>query len=384
MGLVMSSVGIRPAGQAAAWFTAMANQTWATPVSNTLDSVKSGTDITGVTNAWTPGMVDESTGELLLSHNGGHGDPGGNETYGCKLKVANPAWVRLTDPSTGSGGDQALGSLMVWGDGLRVPDHGYHKRAFAKGRMWFAGVGGASVSASYSKVCYSIDRATLTQTYHGNPAIGGAGGGGYETGPSIYDPVGQRIYALPAYADSSGGHTAYSIDVNSTGTGDITEYDWNFSGNPLHLSWGFVAWDKSPRCLIIGSINETRLWILNLEDIASGWTQKTTTGAYWNYGSGAVYHPASSGALVYHTDLGAELRKLSVPSNPLTGSYSWSTISPSGSNAITPPGSFNGTFNGVYSKFNIVQDMGNGQSALVFVASVTGSTYVYKLPSAGV
>jgi hypothetical protein len=40
--------------------------------------------------------------------------------------------------------------------------------------------------------------------------------------------------------------------------------------------------------------------------------------------------------------------------------------------------------NGAWSKFNIISDMGNGQSALVVCMEVDQPTYVYKLPRAGV
>ena len=36
------------------------------------------------------------------------------------------------------------------------------------------------------------------------------------------------------------------------------------------------------------------------------------------------------------------------------------------------------------SKFNIIQDMGNGQAALVVCMDTGGPTYVYKLPANGV
>jgi hypothetical protein len=95
-----------------------------------------------------------------------------------------------------------------------------------------------------------------------------------------------------------------------------------------------------------------------------------------------VYHKPSRGVLVWN-DSGSSLRKLSIPSNPLGTGYAWSTIGPGSGNAVTPR-AFDGDFNGAFSKFNLIEDMGNGQSALCLVTSNAGPVYMYKLPVAGV
>jgi hypothetical protein len=329
-----------------------------------------------VCDGYTGGCASQEHGELILVANGGHGDYSGNEGYACALRVASPVWVRLNDPSSVSGGTAALHSAMNYGDGRPRAVHGYGRCVFGNGRVWYAGMDSSYPDGYYSKACYAFVRDTLEWEYHGNPAQGGAT---WEGGPAAYDRVANRVWSAAGYAESDGG---YSVDAAN---GDITEYDWTLGGNPFSQAWSVVVHDKSPRCWIVGSVNDAELWILNLENVAAGWVQKTPTGTPTGFieSAGAVYHSPSSAILVYHHSYGTALRKLSVPSNPYTGDYAWTTVSAAGGGA-TPPGSVSGDFQGLYGKFNIIEDMGNGQSALVMVASTTGDTYVYKLPVAGV
>jgi hypothetical protein len=95
-----------------------------------------------------------------------------------------------------------------------------------------------------------------------------------------------------------------------------------------------------------------------------------------------VYHQASRAILVWDTSCGASVRKLSIPANPLSNGYTWSTINPASGNSVVPPGPLDSDFRGAFSKFNMIENMGNGQSALVFVGRTTGQTYVFKLPVA--
>ena len=44
----------------------------------------------------------------------------------------------------------------------------------------------------------------------------------------------------------------------------------------------------------------------------------------------------------------------------------------------------NVNFHGSYSKFNIIEDMGNGHAAFVNVVDVQGPVYVYKVPKGGI
>src|SRR5262249_16387380 len=118
-------------------------------------------------------------------------------------------------------------------------------------------------------------------------------------------------------------------------------------GTALSNGWSAVTHDLSPRCWIVASISEQRLWIWNLENPGT-WTYKTTSGSptAWVPGCGAVYHAPSRSILVGGTEVGGNLRKLSISgTNPLTASYTWSNVGPAGGPIPTPGSSgYQGTF----------------------------------------
>jgi hypothetical protein len=68
--------------------------------------------------------------------------------------------------------------------------------------------------------------------------------------------------------------------------------------------------------------------------------------------------------------------------NPLTANYSW--ISKTISAGAIPKKRAGTGWNGSWSKFQLINDMGNGQSALVMATSTFGPTYVRRLPNTGI
>lgn len=372
-----SSCGVEATGGAPAWFTAMDDGTWATPVANTLDAVKPSPLPPGshqtICTAWTGGAVDPVRGELILAANGGHGDYSGNEVYACAMRAATPRWVRLDNPSSASGGTEAMNSAGAYGDGRPRAVHGWNRCVFGNGKVWYAGLDGMYPSGNWTTACWSYDRGSTAWTYRGlgiNPISQSSFS--WQGGASAYDPVGNRVWSIAQYATGQGG---YSVDAS---TGAITPYDWYFADN-RGGDWMVVAHDTNPRVLIHSVSRTGKIWVLNLEAPANGWTIKTPTGSPSGLidGAGAVYHAASKSILCWR-DFGARIRRLKVPSDPIGGNYAWSEIAPSPSNAIVPPA---GPANGTFGKFNLVPDMGNGRSALVLVTSTTGPVYVYKVPA---
>jgi hypothetical protein len=363
------------------WFNNMADRTWATPVTNTLDSVRPANPPgihAAICNAWTGACVDQQNGEYILAANGGHGDYAGNEVYACALRQDSPSWVRLTDPSSTGGGTDGTRTPMNYADGKPRAVHGYNRCTWGNGRVWYAGMDGASPSGAWSLACYSFKRSTREWTYHGIPANNTSGSYSWEGGPAAYDRVGNRVWSVAQYGLQDGG---YSVDCS---TGAMTPHNWVLSGNPFGQAWSVIAHDL--RLWIVGSVTEGKLKILNLNNVGAGWTTITTSGAPDGFaaGTGAVYHPPSRAILVWNTSYGGSIRKLAIPGNPLSGTYAWSTVIPASANTISPPGQLDSDFRGAYSKFNLIEDMGNGRSALVFVGRTTGQTFVYKLPAAGV
>jgi hypothetical protein len=356
----------------------MADSTWAKPVTNTLDNVKPTSGVSGdhaaICTAWTGGTADQSRGEFILAANGGHGDYSGNEVYACALRAASPAWVRLTNPSVASGGDSSHNGAASYGDGKPRTVHGWNRCVFGNGRVWYAGMDGFFPSGDWSTAVYSFTRSSLAWAYHGQGIKSiNQSSFSWQGGPAAYDRVGNRVWSLAQYATGQGG---FSVDAS---TGAATEYDWYFPDN-RGGDWMIVAHNTSPRVLIHSISRINQIAILNLENVAAGWKYKTPGGspAGMGDGTGAVYHAASRAVLTWR-DYGSQIRKLAIPSDPVNGTYSWSAINAAGSNTVTPPA---GPAQGTFGKFNIIEDMGNGRSALVLVTSTTGPVYVYKLPSA--
>lgn len=368
-------------GSAPRWFTNMAERTWSTPVTNTLNSVRPSPLPPGnsgheaVCSAWNGGAVDQERGEFILAANGGHADYAGNEVYVCALREESPAWKRITDPSSSSAiasGTFGKNSPCRYGDGRPSSTHTYNRPCFGGGRFWLAGIDSEySSSGWWSTATYSFDRATLQWTYHGqgipNPPSNDSNWK-WLGGSAAYDRVGKRVWSIAQYAIS---HAVFSVDADplSPTFGQSTVYSFNI-GTPGY-SWSVIAYDL--RLWIVGGVNG--LYTLDLENPSRGFSQRSAQGgssAALDLGVGAVYHQPSRAILCWD-GYGAQIRKLAIGGS----SWAWSTIQPAASNSVTPSGSQR---NGTYGRFNLIEDMGNGQSALCIVNSTTGPTYVYKLP----
>jgi hypothetical protein len=357
------------------WFLSMPDRTWATPVTNTLDSVKPSPLPPGshaaICTAWTGGFVDPDRKEFGLCANGGHGDYGGNETYVVKLNVAAPAWQRLNTPSVASGGG-TFNAKNDYADGKMRSVHGWHRCTFGEGKVWYAGMDGIFSSGLQSSACWSFDRSTLTWEYLGL-GIPNPGGGNLNTeaGAAVYDPVSRKVWST-ATGGNAAGQGVWSVDVQ---TKAIVQYPITFgSGNPR---WGAAGLGF----VFFGDTSNGRIGVIDTSNPGAGITFRTPTGgAFPPDKSGCVFHAPSRALLLWHAN-GSSIIKIAIPANPLTGVYTISTIAAAPSNTVTPTGA---QPNGTYSRFNLVPDMGNGQSALVIVNSTTGATFVYKLPAAGV
>jgi hypothetical protein len=366
---------------APSWFSAQTVKTWSTPVTNTIASVGSGN--AGIINPWTGGCADQVRGELLLVANGGHGDYSGNEVYALALRAASPSWVRLTNPSAATGGTDASNSQGNYGDGRMRPVHGWNQTTFANGRAWVCGMGGMYLSGNNSSAVWSFNRdavgsgpfpvANAPWTYHGL-AHTDTGNMIMDGGVAAYDRVSGLVWAVPGIGTSSDGRAAFSVNATS---GAITRYAMGTNA-PAGGHWAAIAYDTSPRVMIIGT-KQGPIRVINLETqtISDAIVSGSPSGAV-EY-CGAHYHQPSRAVLVYNTDFGTTIRKLKIPANPITGTYVWSAVT-AATGGASPPGTLDANFRGVWNKFQLIEDMGNGQGALVTVHRVTGATYVYKLP----
>lgn len=362
---------------APAWFLSMTDKTWATPVTNTLDAVKPAGEFgshSAICTAWSGFCVDQDRGEYIAAANGGHTDYGGNEVYAVAMRQASPAWVRLTDPSTLTGGTQGTNTKGDYGDGNMRSVHGWHRACFGNGRVWYPGMDGMYQNGAWSTACWSFDRTSLAWAYHGLAMASPGGNYVGEAGIGCFDSVGNRAYGTSGSGAGAGGIGLYSIDAT---TGSVSTHAVDHGRQPRS---GGIAHDL--RLMVLVNPYEDDIAVLDLTNIAAGVYYKTPSNSslFPGDGAGCVYHAASRGFL-FHDGYGATIRKLSIPADPVNGTWAWSEVTADGSNAVTPSSP---PAAGTYSKFNIINDMGNGQSCLTLCNGTTEGVYVYKLPAGGV
>lgn len=392
---------------APAWFTAMKDNTWTTVAGGsgqTLASVcpsplpPGAEGQNAVMNDWTGGCSNQTTGEYLLPAQGGHNGYYGNEIYALALRDAAPAWKRIWGPTPNTliiTNDLPCSNPPYTGYADNSPrsTHGWFQQLCSSdGRIWTT-MQDADPSGCWTSEVYSIDRSNLSAgwTFHGRLWITKPVSFGYQSGPGTYDPVANKIWRAGDYATDNG---IAGIDVETalaageqphTGSNPVpggTLYNAYLSGNTtLSGGWSVVLHDMSPRCWLIGSTQTGLINLVNLEGDPSKLTRVTTTGSPAGLTGhvGAVYHRASHSILVGGSEYGVEIRRLSISgTNPLTATYAWSALPLDASNTVVP--SNGSSYQGTYSKFQMIEDMGNGQAAICLVTSVTGPTYVYKVP----
>jgi hypothetical protein len=360
--------------------------------------------ILGVTADWTGGCALQARGEYLLPAQGGHSGYYGNEIYALALRNATPAWQRIWGPtpnaqiSTSEFPSNA--PYTAYADGSPRTLHGwYHVQASQTDeRVWLLMID-ACPSGLATTETYSIARGDLGAgwTYHGRlwTDVGGSSDFFYQTGPSAYDALTNTLWQ--AAEQSNIAPFMVKVDVRACvaagkqpPTGPQVPGSSGYLGYQaadLGSAWSAIASDLKPRCWILGSPARSHLYVLDLEDPGHGFVSKNASGTPppdWGRSMGAVYHRPSQALLVGGIPAGgradSRVWKLSVPSDPLQGSYSWSTIVSAG--GVTPQAP--SQYQGAWSKWQMIEDMGNGQSAIVYVTDVRGPAYVYKLPMAGV
>jgi hypothetical protein len=264
-------------------------------------------------------------------------------------------------PSSGSGG------LSQFATGEPVADHTTCTTLGAEGRWFSCGMsstnylGGASYSAwwEYDPVANRYTRLTISGLSRGPRSS--------VAGSAVFDPIDRQIITLNS--DAADNIAAQFVNLNTLAVVQSIDY-WIASST---ISVGDV--DTKNHILLIraGSL----YYYLDLNNKASGIKTVTASGSA----------PASNLALYWHTpsnafltwDGGRNLRKLTPAISGRTyTALAWSDVTPA-SGGATPPAS--GPAAGMYNKVQMIDDMGDGRSALAIVP-VYGNpdVFVYKLP----
>ena len=410
-------------GTAPTWFLNMPDQTWTAIAggagygaayqngARAADVGPSGGTPAAIVSAWNGAMVDQSLGEFQMAAQGGHSDYGGNEVYVCQITAAVPGWVRLCDPTPTSAQGPTVTTKNTdfpYADGRVRAGHTYNNQVAANGIIWKPCVPAQYDSTEDTSCIYYFNRAslngqTLPVPYTSSPWIdthvlgmaswsgGNIGSGPVEGGSAVYDRFTGNIWQMLVAGVNGSGQGVYSF--TTTNLSSVTATQWPFGlGSGSGVRWGALAYGlrnatDSGVWIVFDNGSGGRLLLADLQNPSSNphgaLTVATMSGSFpaFTYGGGAVYHAASRAVLVWDNS-GANIVKVAVPvTAPLTGTYAISTVTPSASNAVTPSAA---NSNGTYGRFNIIEDMGNGQSALVVYNDITQPIYVYKLPVAGI
>jgi hypothetical protein len=367
-----------------------------------------------ICSAWTGGGVDQRRGEYLLVANGGHADYGGNEAYALSLREATPAWRRITTPTptaSMNAADLAGADDGLYGDGRPRSMHSTFA-CFGDERMWYTmmnSVCSADGGSAFRNISFNrgmLGAAATPAPYatnpwddydEWNPASGptniGTSGSAAIFGVSVFDRYRHKIWSFGGNAFGTGGH--WSVDTIGPSRGTLLGFQNGNGGN--WNGWAVCAHDL--RICVVGE--DTRnlegdvvrqgihVFKMDIAGEAGAWqlvTNVTGTG-YFAGGSGGVYvarnrtigigNPVSLGRTIYRLQIPTTTVNGRIVYDP-SGQWVWSNSTPPGPTMQIASGN-----SGAYSKWNIVEDMGDGRSAIVYVGDITGPTYVYKIPAAG-
>jgi len=409
---------------APSWFTAMADKEWIKLASQAdfqaviqtpQPAVGNSTGAHSAIGTWVGGCVDQVRGDILFLANGGHNDYSGNEGYLFRLLTDSPQWYRLYDRTPD-------GSIVLtttpnvarvdYADGLPRAQHTWNVPVFAEGfgKMVLAYTGDYSADpGSQNPGVWTFDRDLCGEDYSAFPiayatiaANGGNGPTGYwqfggtawsvqptnpivEASMAYWDPQNNEVMGLGKTPAEWPTQPNWAIDPE---TGAINaKYSAVPSGSDPVGIWAAAA-RTSPAVAVFARYATTQIytWDLSNRSTAS-WVQVQPSGNPGPYagevGWYGVWHDASNAFLMYNQARqggSKTIVKLTMdnPSDPVNSTWTWGTVAGAAGGA-TPEAS---TVT-MYSKFNIVRNMGNGQSCLVSVAYNSG-VYAYKVPLGGV
>ncbi len=183
----------------------------------------------------------------------------------------------------------------------------------------------------------------------------------------------------------------YYWSVNTTGAnlGQSTVYH---KGNSLDNfnSWTVIAHDL--RVMIVGGSFGNKIWVFSMDKAgaADDWQAVSNVSGtgFFESGAGGAYvqanhtiavaNPVSTGSAIYRLRIPTKIVGGQVQYDA-AGSWVWTKLSPGGTPPFVPANGNDDT----YSKWNIIEDMGNGQSAIVVLTAIDGPVYVYKVPKSG-
>lgn len=350
----------------------MSDLTWAAPANNWLGAVAD--PLAGTTNAGNTGLgaiisawcgmgTDQTRKTLFMMGNGGHEDYFGNEVYSLDLRAATPSWSRLRNASAHDGS----GSVSVFSDGRPSSDHSGMCHVEAGGRWFKAGMGGTNYYG-YANSSQWWEFSLASNDYISHPGYAGNNGGTASCG-AVYDAVNGQIIAIHS------GNGSPSVEYVSLSNMAVASKNTN----GLPTGGGILpAFDTTNRILLVKDDGNANFWWLPLSSPTAAWRSLTASGTAPGGTQAFAWHTPSNAFLTW--DRAGGLLKLTptVSSGGYTG-LTWTAVA--GNGGATPQWDHNL----LYNKVSLINDMGNGQSALVVLARYGNpDTYILKIPARGV
>jgi hypothetical protein len=412
------STSCGPSGPAPSWFVNAPERAWTAIAGASNETIKAvvpnpwpsnpGSHPGNITAAWTGGSIDQIRGEYLMCANGGHADYPGNECYAISMRSESPKWRRLSDPTPNSHivfDDNAGTNAAINADGRPRAMHSTFA-CFGDGRVWFPEQNSfSSPSGGTTHAVLSYNRDMLGDgltplpwtaanlgpwTIHPKPNFNGMGVTPTAFGRAAWDKVGHKVWAVGGNNNKDNPHY-WSVSTSGATLGQATVYRKSGSLDNFN-SWTVIAPDL--RIMIMGGEYGKKIYVFFMDKAGASddWqtvTNVTGTG-FFQMGAGGAYikanhsiaiaNPKNTGSMFYKLQIPTKISGNAVVYDP-AGQWVWSQVNPSGGTSVyTPPEGNNDT----YSKWNVIEDMGNGQSAIVVVTSIEGPVYVYKVPKSGI
>lgn len=415
-------------GPPPAWWTALTSGQWAAIApSSTLAAAAppavsdSDTGQSAVISAWSGATVDQANRRFILLANGGHADYAGNEGYRLDLGSATPGWQRFIDPTPNSSltyDDSPTGSFALNADGRPRSMHTSGFQCFGDGYVWYPYCNSYSSPSGGSvpgMACFNMNNGSLVQALAsavsltwdktagpwmvlgGIPDTGSGISrdgvtGAASFGVSVFDRVGHRVFGLGGLGSDRTNCYVWYVSTQAGSFGQSVSYILN-NGNPYaDFRWAVCAYDLN--IIVAADGANGRIIVFDLTNVGgSGWYQAITPSGSGYYGGGVSGpFPGAGYVAANHMigvgdppNIGNTIYKLQVPTKVSSGNtvydpsgtWAWTSSTPGGATVTHPDDTK------PYTRFNIIENMGDNTAALVYIGGVSAPTYVYKVPATG-
>lgn len=378
------SVVIQP--NVPAWFAALSSGQAAQVGSNSIASLSTIGQTRLLTDVWIGNAVSQTRKELINAAPGGHNVSADNSVYVMRLNQTTPAWVRTRDGTGDQNGvsDTENGAGYT-STGQPSHTHSYHRPVATGTHFWYPGLDSVVGSNGFwTTSTFSYD---LSQNSggvfrrHGRGRTSGSINK-WLGGSAAWDPVTDRIFSGPQW-----GADGLAFYFNATTV--LAAADVVFPGAVPGVQT--MSWPGSTDYSVMLCADDLRLLILisvfglytaNPDNPAAGWTARTLgAGNDYSDGVGYVYHRGAR-KLYRYSGGGTTIRVVDIPTNLAS---TWTGRNATYTGAVCPaPSALPGDSSGIYSRFNIIHDMGDGNACLVASPdeNYTG-VWVCKVPSGG-